>query len=142
MPTRKQQKEQLLAIARACMHDNVKTKTPYDPYKAIDSCIKGFGYDCECSPHKGCNSPDQEEVAKERKRMHEEWKNMLRDALVQENPEAATPGFDPLSILVHEYNNLIRKSLGEKEILLDIMSFSPVLTPWRKEEWEVRFNWH
>ena len=64
---------------------------------------------------------------------NEEQKKMLRNALEKENSEAKTPGFDPLTILVHEYNNLIRKSLGEKEIPLDIMSFSPVLTPWRKE---------
>jgi len=65
--------------------------------------------------------------------MNEQQENLIRFALEKENPEATTPGYDPLHILVHEYQNLLRQSRGEAEIPLDIMSLPPVPTPWRKE---------
>jgi hypothetical protein len=72
-----------------------------------------------------------EGVTKEKEKMNRERLDELCLALVEENPEAALPGYDPLHILEQEYQNLLRISHGQTPFRL--RRPSSATPPCRKE---------
>ena len=131
-----------LAYERACMVECVKNKTEYSTETSIIPCVNRGWWECDCPPGGGCSpyypgmSEEEhrialEEVAKEREKMNRERLEELCLALVEENPEAALPGYDPLHILEQEYQNLLRISHGQAPFRL--RRPASATPPWRKE---------